>query len=177
MYQVLQPIHLCVHCDGCDTCHGRVICAGRVILDRRLASKVKKIRLCRCRQRRIFATRYYLRNVSSLQTLRSFNDIKRHALAFFERAVAAPLNGAEVHEYIFTVLDFDKSEAFLSVKPLDCSLTHKNSSRYSTEHAICSSSSTHPNKQSLLHLLSRKGAEETGSPRQARLPLNILIIR
>src|SRR6478735_68928 len=62
-----------------------------------------------------------------LRALGTLGDVELHALGLLERAVAAALDGAVVHEDVraATVLG-DEAEALFSVEPLDCSLCHGN---------------------------------------------------
>ena len=61
-------------------------------------------------------------NVLCLKAFGAFLYFKFHCLAFVERFVSVHHDRGEVNENIFTGLTLDKTIAFRSIEPLDCSL-------------------------------------------------------
>ena len=52
-------------------------------------------------------------------------DVKRNLLTFVQAAHACALDGAHVYEHIrATIIRLDKTKAFLSVEPFNCTLSH-----------------------------------------------------
>ena len=64
-------------------------------------------------------------DVLRLRALLALTDLELDALVLLERAVAAALDGLEVHENVrVTAVGGDEAEALLRVEPLDGALRH-----------------------------------------------------
>src|SRR5829696_9125606 len=63
-------------------------------------------------------------HVRGLRALRALGHVELDGLALVQRAVAARLNGAEVHEDVLARLRLDKTIALVSVEPLDGANSH-----------------------------------------------------
>lgn len=77
-----------------------------------------------------FHWRLHPNDVGGLETLRTFEEIELHRLAFVQRTIAILLNGGKMDEYIFASRALDKTVALGPVKPLYCTFfSHRNSFR------------------------------------------------
>src|SRR5215813_14378427 len=64
-------------------------------------------------------------NLLRLGALLALGDLKLDPLVLLQRAVAARLDGGEVHEHVRSAaVDSDEAEALFGVEPLDGSLRH-----------------------------------------------------
>jgi len=69
----------------------------------------------------MFLQFYY---VFSLWSAVALNNVELNALAFVKRFEAVAYDCAEMYEYVISAFNFDESEAFLCVKPFNCSCLH-----------------------------------------------------
>lgn len=65
-------------------------------------------------------------DVFRLPTPRAFGDAELNRLAFLQALESTRLDGGKVHKHVLSVLAADKAIAFGIVKPLNCSLFHRN---------------------------------------------------
>lgn len=63
-------------------------------------------------------------NVFCLWSTVALNNVELNALAFVKRFETFAYDCGEMYEYIVAAFNFDETEAFLSVKPFNCSCLH-----------------------------------------------------